>query len=347
MSSTSTGCVLGFGVTLQGGAQGSARSPDWSDAGPVPTHGRARRDELAERFDVVLCFGLLHRVTDTDRVAPGIAWMCGSGGEIVLETYGSGLPADAPAIEVHERGDVTRAMTLSLGVSRRRVCGDWRGSLALTRSRSSTSPRSMAIRGSSRCCERPANRALRQRLALIVKGAVVIVDDGSGTRLGLICASACSRCFGFLRRRGARTRRTNMATGTVKWFKADKGFGFLAPMTAPTTSSSSVGDQLKRLSGSSRRRQGLLRHRGRREGTEGRQRDRALAGNLSLSAQSSRGGTRTLDVWGSLGLCLQALCLMSSGLGAWSLVGSVSRPSDAGIAERAQRTSGKPSTRTG
>jgi hypothetical protein len=28
------------------------------------------------------------------------------GGEIVLETYGSRLPADAPAIEVHEPGDV-------------------------------------------------------------------------------------------------------------------------------------------------------------------------------------------------------------------------------------------------
>jgi 'Cold-shock' DNA-binding domain len=30
-----------------------------------------------------------------------------------------------------------------------------------------------------------------------------------------------------------------MATGTVKWFKADKGFGFITPMTAPTTSSDS------------------------------------------------------------------------------------------------------------
>ncbi|MGH3010216.1 MAG: cold-shock protein, partial [Gaiellaceae bacterium] len=45
----------------------------------------------------------------------------------------------------------------------------------------------------------------------------------------MTCASARSRRFGFLRRRGTRTRRTNMPTGTVKWFKADKGFGFITP----------------------------------------------------------------------------------------------------------------------
>jgi hypothetical protein len=27
----------------------------------------------------------------------------------------------------------------------------------------------------------------------------------------------------------ARTRETNMAQGTVKWFNAEKGFGFIAP----------------------------------------------------------------------------------------------------------------------
>ena len=33
-----------------------------------------------------------------------MCWL--AGGEIVLETYGSHLAADAPAIEVHEPGDV-------------------------------------------------------------------------------------------------------------------------------------------------------------------------------------------------------------------------------------------------
>jgi CspA family cold shock protein len=42
-------------------------------------------------------------------------------------------------------------------------------------------------------------------------------------------ASARSRCYGFLRARSTNTRRTNIATGTVKWFNADKGFGFITP----------------------------------------------------------------------------------------------------------------------
>src|SRR5438270_299845 len=42
-------------------------------------------------------------------------------------------------------------------------------------------------------------------------------------------ARARSRCFGFLRVCSTRTWRTDMATGTVKWFKAEKGFGFITP----------------------------------------------------------------------------------------------------------------------
>jgi 2-polyprenyl-3-methyl-5-hydroxy-6-metoxy-1,4-benzoquinol methylase len=49
--------------------------------------------ELGERFDVALCFGILHRVTDPIALLQVLAGMLTAGGEIVLETYGSRLPA--------------------------------------------------------------------------------------------------------------------------------------------------------------------------------------------------------------------------------------------------------------
>ncbi len=62
--------------------------------------------ELGEQFDVALCFGILHRVTDPVALLQALADVLTPGGEIVLETYGSSLPADTPAMEVHEPGDV-------------------------------------------------------------------------------------------------------------------------------------------------------------------------------------------------------------------------------------------------
>ncbi len=95
-----------FGVTLPGGVGFRAI------AGLVGSRVEYRRmdaldiHELGERFDVALCFGILHRVTDPIGLLRTLAGVLAPGGEIVLETYGSQLGADAPAIEVHEPGDV-------------------------------------------------------------------------------------------------------------------------------------------------------------------------------------------------------------------------------------------------
>ena len=95
-----------FGITLEGGAGFRAI------AGLAGSRVQYRRmdaldlHELGERFDVVLCFGILHRVTDPIRLLRALVDVLAAGGEIVLETYGSHLGADAPAIEVHEPGDV-------------------------------------------------------------------------------------------------------------------------------------------------------------------------------------------------------------------------------------------------
>jgi tRNA (mo5U34)-methyltransferase len=95
-----------FGVTLPGGVGFRAI------AGLVASRVEYRRmdaldvHELGERFDVALCFGILHRVTDPIALLRALADVLAPGGEIVLETYGSRLAADTPAIEVHEPGDV-------------------------------------------------------------------------------------------------------------------------------------------------------------------------------------------------------------------------------------------------
>src|SRR5437899_4768870 len=95
-----------FGVTLTGGAAFRAI------AGLLASRVEYRRmdvldvRELGECFDVALCFGILHRVTEPIALLRALADVLAPGGEVVLETYGSRLAADAPAIEVHDPGDV-------------------------------------------------------------------------------------------------------------------------------------------------------------------------------------------------------------------------------------------------
>ena len=95
-----------FGVTLPGGA-GFRAIAELLDS-RVNYHRMDALDvrELGERFDVVLCFGILHRVTDPIALLQTLADVLTPGGEVVLETYGSHLPSATPAIEVHRPGDV-------------------------------------------------------------------------------------------------------------------------------------------------------------------------------------------------------------------------------------------------
>jgi len=95
-----------FGVTLTGGVGFRAV------AGLIGSRVEYRRidalevRELGERFEVVLCFGILHRVRNPIGLLRALADVLAPGGEIVLETYGSHPAANAPAIEVHEPGEV-------------------------------------------------------------------------------------------------------------------------------------------------------------------------------------------------------------------------------------------------
>jgi len=59
---------------------------------------------LGERLDLVLCFGILHRVTDPIALLRALADVLTPAGELIIETYGSHLSGDTP--EVHQPGEV-------------------------------------------------------------------------------------------------------------------------------------------------------------------------------------------------------------------------------------------------
>jgi tRNA (mo5U34)-methyltransferase len=64
-------------------------------------------DGLAERFDLVYCLGILHRVENPLGLLRVLRGRTASGGTVLVETYGVG-PADrdGPAIRVAEPGEV-------------------------------------------------------------------------------------------------------------------------------------------------------------------------------------------------------------------------------------------------
>jgi tRNA (mo5U34)-methyltransferase len=61
-------------------------------------------DRLDETFDLALCFGMLHRVTDPVGVLRALAATLDPGGEILVETYGS--RTQGATLDVHSDGDV-------------------------------------------------------------------------------------------------------------------------------------------------------------------------------------------------------------------------------------------------
>ncbi|MGB8380502.1 MAG: methyltransferase domain-containing protein [Dermatophilaceae bacterium] len=95
-----------FGVALPGGAGLRAIAELLDSRVHYARMDALEVRELGERFDVVLCFGILHRVTDPIALLQTLADVLTPSGEIVLETYGSRMPGDTPAIEVHNPGDV-------------------------------------------------------------------------------------------------------------------------------------------------------------------------------------------------------------------------------------------------
>ena len=95
-----------FGVTLEAGAGFRAIAELTGSQVEYRRMDALDVRELDEQFEVVLCFGILHRVTDPVAMLQGLAERLEPGGEVVLETYGSRLSADLPALEVHEPGNV-------------------------------------------------------------------------------------------------------------------------------------------------------------------------------------------------------------------------------------------------
>lgn len=95
-----------FGVTLEGGAGFRAIANLTGSQVEYRRMDALDIRELDELFDITLCFGILHRVTDPVAMLQALADRLSPSGEILLEAYGSRLNPDAPALEVHEPGDV-------------------------------------------------------------------------------------------------------------------------------------------------------------------------------------------------------------------------------------------------
>ena len=63
-------------------------------------------ERLGEMFDVIFCFGILHRVEAPLTLLRVLGERLAPAGRIILETYGVRGGQDAPCVVVHEYGDV-------------------------------------------------------------------------------------------------------------------------------------------------------------------------------------------------------------------------------------------------
>ena len=129
-------------------------------------------DQLGERFDVILCFGILHRVEHPLGLLKALRQRLGDGGEVLVETYRVARPQleGEAAIHICEPGEVYARDDFVYWA----FTGEGLGRLAriagFARSRFSASRRSTATRGSSprfpeRAATRPALKAEARALA--------------------------------------------------------------------------------------------------------------------------------------------------------------------------------------
>jgi tRNA (mo5U34)-methyltransferase len=63
-------------------------------------------ERLGETFDVIFCFGILHRVEAPLTLLRVLGACVAPGGRIILETYGAPGEQEAPCVLVHEYGEV-------------------------------------------------------------------------------------------------------------------------------------------------------------------------------------------------------------------------------------------------
>jgi tRNA (mo5U34)-methyltransferase len=65
-------------------------------------------DQLEETFDLILCFGILHRVVDPGGLLTVLRRRLSAEGRVLLETYGSSnrTPDASTAMQAHKKGEV-------------------------------------------------------------------------------------------------------------------------------------------------------------------------------------------------------------------------------------------------
>jgi len=96
-----------WGIELEGGEGFRAIHPLLGSAVEYRRMDAFELDRLEERFDLVYCFGILHRVENPLGLLRVLRGRTASGGTVLVETYGiRPEDRDGPAIRVSEPGEV-------------------------------------------------------------------------------------------------------------------------------------------------------------------------------------------------------------------------------------------------